>query len=68
MTPRERRWAWYSQIRDAVVAVVGVGILVSMIVREAWPPLGVITALVCVGALSASSVLRYLIGRWDDKR
>ena len=65
---RERRWAWYSQIRDAVVASVGVGILVSMIVRESWPPLGVITALVCVGALSASSVLRYLVGRWEDKK
>ena len=67
MTSRQRRWVWYSQIRDAAVAAVGIGGLVSMIVRNNWPPLGVITTLVCVGALSARALLGYLTGRWTNK-
>lgn len=64
----DRRWSWYAQVRDAVVALVGVGTLALMAVRNSYPVGGVITALVCVGALSASAALRALVGRWESAR
>ena len=60
----DRRWTWYAQVRDAVVALVGVGTLSLMAFRNSYPIGGVLTALVCVGALSASAALRALAGRW----
>lgn len=64
----DRRWSWYAQVRDAVVALVGVGTLALMAFRNSYPVGGVITALVCVGALSASAALRALVGRWESTR
>ena len=64
----ERRWTWYAQVRDAVVALVGVGTLSLMAFRNSYPIGGVLTALVCVGALSASAALRALAGRWEESR
>lgn len=64
----DRRWTWYAQVRDAAVAVVGIGILGLMAFRNSYPIGGVVTALVCVGALSASAALRALAGRWESIR
>lgn len=64
----DRRWTWYAQVRDAVVALTGVGTLSLMAFRNSYPIGGVITALVCVGALSASAALRALVGRWENGR
>lgn len=64
----DRRWSWYAQVRDALVALVGIGIIGLMAVRNSYPVGGVITALVCVGALSASAALRALVGRWENGR
>lgn len=64
----DRRWSWYAQVRDAVVSLVGVGTLALMAFRNSYPVGGVVTALVCVGALSASTALRFLVGRWESGR
>lgn len=64
----DRRWTWYAQVRDAVVALVGIGTLALMAFRNSYPIGGVLTALVCVGALSASAALRALVGRWESSR
>lgn len=64
----DRRWTWYAQVRDAAVALVGLGTLSLMAFRNSYPIGGVITALVCVGALSASAALRALTGRWESMR
>lgn len=39
-----------------------------MAFRNSYPIGGVLTALVCVGALSASAALRALAGRWEESR
>lgn len=64
----DRRWSWYAQVRDAVVSLVGIGTLALMAFRNSYPVGGVVTALVCVGALSASAALRALVGRWESGR
>jgi len=64
----ERRWTWYAQVRDALVSLVGIGVIALMAFRNSYPVGGVITALVCVGALSASAALRALVGRWETGR
>lgn len=64
----DRRWTWYAQVRDAVVALVGIATLALMAFRNSYPIVGVLTALVCVGALSASTALRALAGRWESLR
>lgn len=64
----DRRWSWYAQVRDALVSVVGIGVIALMAVRNSYPIGGVVTALVCVGALSASAALRALVGRWETTR
>jgi hypothetical protein len=61
----DRKWPWFHQVQEAAVSVLGIAILVTMTVRNSWPPLGVAAALVCVGSLSASALLRYLLGRWE---
>jgi hypothetical protein len=62
----DRRWPWFAQVREAVVASLGVGILATMTVRDSWPPIGVIAALVCVGQVSAAAFTRYLLGRVEN--
>jgi hypothetical protein len=62
---QQRRWLWWSQIHDAAVTIVGIAILGVMTFRNSFPIPGVVAALVCIGSLSASAALRYLLGRWD---
>lgn len=61
----DRRWPWYQQTVDAIVAALGIGIAVTMLVRDSWPALGVVFAFVCLGRLTSSAALRYLLGRWE---
>ena len=61
----ELRWPWYQQVVDALVLVLGIGIAVTMTVRNSWPPLGVILVTVCIGRLSARAALQVLAGRWS---
>jgi len=65
MTTPDRRWPWWFQVRDFLTTALGIGVIITMTWRDSWPPLGVATALVCVGSLSASALLRYLVGRWE---
>lgn len=62
---QDRRWPWWFQVKDVLITTLGIGIVITMTVRDSWPPLGVATALVCFGSLSASAVLRFLVGRWE---
>lgn len=50
------------------MSLVGIGVIALMAFRNSYPVGGVITALVCVGALSASAALRALVGRWETGR
>jgi hypothetical protein len=64
---RDRRWPWYQQISDAVVLALGIGIAIAMTIRDSYPPLGVILVASCIGKLTASQLLRVLLGRWEEK-
>lgn len=63
----QRRWSWFDQTRDALLTIVGIVVILVMLWRNSWPPLGVATAGVCVGALTASGLLRLLVGKWENK-
>lgn len=63
----ERRWPWYNQIVDAVFAVAGLAIVGVMTIRNSYPLYGVFLVLVFAGRVSASTLLRYLIGRWESQ-
>lgn len=63
----DRRWAWYQQALDAVVAALGIGIAITMTFRNSYPFLGVVLVAACVGKLTASQLLRVLLGRWENK-
>lgn len=63
----ERRWPWYQQVSDAVVTVVGIGIAIRMAILNSYPSLGVVLVVACLGKLSASQLLRVLLGRWEEK-
>jgi len=63
---QDRRWPWYHQIEDAITAALGVAITVTMLIRDSWPVIGVVFALVCLGKLSSTTAIRYLIGRWEQ--
>ena len=67
MTEQPRRWSWFDQARDALLTIIGIVVILVMLWRNSWPPLGVATAMVCVGALTASGLLRFLIGRSGAK-
>jgi hypothetical protein len=68
MPVEERRWPWYQQVVDATVALLGIGITVTMLVRDSWPVLGVVVAMICLGKVSATAALNYLTGRWETDR
>lgn len=64
-SPGERRWPWYNQIIDAIFAVAGLAIVGVMTARNSYPLYGVFLVLVFAGRVSASALLRYLVGRWE---
>lgn len=66
-TRTERRWPWYQQVSDAAVTALGIGIAISMAVRDSYPTMGVVLVAACVGKLTASQLLRVLLGRWEEK-
>lgn len=66
-TPQQRRWVWFDQVRDMLVTIVGLASILTMLWRDSWPPLGVATALTCIGALTTSGLLRLLLTRWEGK-
>lgn len=63
--PQERRWSWYSQIVDALFAIAGLVLLAVMTIRNSYPIYGVLLVLVFAGRVSASSILRLLVARWE---
>lgn len=67
MKETDRRWPWYQQISDAAVTVLGLGIGVTMAYRNSFPVMGVVLFAACVGKLTASQLLRLLMGRWEEK-
>ena len=67
MSPEDRRWPWFTQIVDAASATLGAGIVVVMVIRDRWPIAGLVTALVLLGRITASSALRYMLGRWEKQ-
>lgn len=62
-----RTWPWYQQSVDAIFALVGVGVAISMVARESYPALGIVLAVACAGKVSASQIVRLLMGRWEEK-
>lgn len=67
MKDSDRRWPWYQQVLDLVVASLGVGLAIRMGYRESYPLTGVVLVLACIGKLTASQLLRLLMGRWEEK-
>ena len=67
MSEPQRKWSWFDQARDALLTIIGIVVILVMLWRNSWPPLGVATAMVCVGALTASGLLRFLLGRWEKE-
>lgn len=52
---------------DAAFALVGIGIAVSMAMRNDFQLLGIILVVACAGKVSASQLIRILLGRWEEK-
>ena len=67
MKDSDRRWPWFQQTLDAVAAVLGIGLAIRMGYRESYPLTGVVLVLACIGKLTASQLLRFLMARWDTK-
>ena len=67
MTLEDQRWPWFRQIVDATSATLGAGIVVVMVFRDRWPVVGVVTALVLLGRITATKAIEYLLGRWEQK-
>jgi len=67
MTERQhqRMWPWYTQVVDAVFAAAGLGLVAAMAIRDSYPIYGVFLVLVFAGRVSSSTLLRYLVGRWE---
>lgn len=63
----ERRWSWYQQVVDAAFATAGLGIVIAMAVRNNFPIAGIVLVVACAGKVSASQLIRILLGRWEEK-
>lgn len=61
---QQRRWPWFQQWVDAAASLLGIGIAVTMLIRDSWPPLGVMFALVCLGKVGSSALVKALLNRW----
>lgn len=62
---RNRRWTWYGQTLDAVLAIAGLSIIAAMVIRWSFPLSGILLAMACVGSISANQLIDALIGRWQ---
>lgn len=60
-------WPWYQQIVDAAFAAAGLGIAVTMAARDSYPALGIVLVVACAGKVSASQLVRVLLGRWEER-
>lgn len=60
----ERRWPWFHQAVDAIAVMLAVAIVVTNLVRDSWPPIAVIFALVCLGKVGSTAFLKTLMNRW----
>ena len=67
MKDSDRSWPWFQQTLDAVAAMLGIGLAIRMGWRESYPLAGVVLVLACIGKLTSSQLIRYLMGRWDAK-
>lgn len=65
---QNRRWSWYAQTLDAVLAIVGISIIIAMVVRWSFPVNGILLALACVGAIGSGQMIDALVGRWAKKQ
>jgi hypothetical protein len=63
LAAEQRQWVWYQQVLDAVCALCGLGVIITMAYRREWDALGVLTSLALLGYVSARSVTRWLVGR-----
>lgn len=64
--PTEKRWSWWGQVRDVVVATIGIAIVATSLARDTYDPIAMLFAAVCLGIVSSGVLSRYLIGRWED--
>lgn len=64
---REKRWAWWGQIRDVLATGVALALFGAAIYRDSYDEKAIIAALACLGVVSTGTLSRYLIGRWADK-
>lgn len=68
MTAKQKRWSWYGQTLDAVLAVTGLVVVGAMVYRWSFPINGLLLAFACFGGLSASQVIDALVGRYSRPR
>lgn len=64
MRRQQKRWPWYQQAVDAVLAAVGIIVIAFMVKRNSYPINGILLALSCVNTILASHVIDALAGRW----
>ncbi len=67
MRGRERRWVWYAQTLDAVLAVAGLATIGAMVYRWSFPIGAILLAAFCVGGISAGQLIDVLVGRWTRR-
>ena len=65
-SPQERRWLWYTQMRDALVLITGIVLLIfEAVFRERADTVIVVAALACIGVFTSGQISRWLFGRMN---
>jgi uncharacterized membrane protein YjjB (DUF3815 family) len=64
---KQRRWPWYQQILDAILATVGIAVIGTMVYRNSYPINGILLALSCVNSILAGHVIDGLAGKWTKQ-
>lgn len=67
MPHTQKRWPWWSQIREAAAAIAGFIVLGVETWRGTYNILAMTFVAVCVGVVSTGVLTRLLMGRWEDK-
>lgn len=67
MPHTQKRWSWWSQVREAAAAIAGFAVLTVETWRGTYNILAMTFVAVCVGVVSTGVLTRLLMGRWEDK-
>lgn len=64
--PKDKRWSWWGQVRDAAASVAGLALLSVETVRGTYNPIAMTFAAVCLGIVGSGVLGRFLVGRWEN--